>query len=47
MKMWDEIKKSLEEQMLLLSKRLDERKDPQDVLQLVQALSILAAITYS
>ncbi len=45
--MWDEIKKSLEEQMLLLSKRLDERKDPQDVLQLVQALSILAAITYS
>ena len=45
--MWDEIKKSLEEQMLLLSKRLDERKDPQDFLQLVQALSILAAITYS
>ena len=45
--MWDEIKKSLEEQMLLLSKRLDARKDPQDVLQLVQALSILAAITYS
>ena len=42
---WTEVIKSLEEQMLLLSKRLND-EDPQDMLAIVQALLILREITY-
>lgn len=44
--MWEEIKKSLEQQMLLLSKRLNEEKDPHSVLALACALAELNRIIY-
>lgn len=42
---WTEVIKSLEEQMLLLSKRLND-EDPQDMLAIAQVLLILREITY-
>lgn len=42
---WPEVIKSLEEQMLLLSKRLND-EDPQDMLAIVQVLLMLREITY-